>query len=96
MEQPPNENLSRDQILSRIEWCWLQRKGAVTRDEEEGWYAEEAGLIDALLGRDRTEITHPCLLSRYQLGLRDGQALLHFPHNGREAVRCEINEGSVA
>lgn len=65
-------------ILSRMERCRLQRKGSVTRDEEEGWYAEEAGLVDALLGRDRTATTHPSLLERYRLGLEDGQALLRF------------------
>lgn len=77
MEHPSNAN----DILSRIEWCRLERKGAVTRDEEEGWQAEEAGLIDALLGRDRTESrrnSHPSLLQRYQLGLQDGQALIRL------------------
>lgn len=75
MENSPNE------ILSRIEWCRLRRKWAVTREEEEGWQAEEAGLTDALLGRDRTEIRrncHPSLLERYQLGLQDGQALMRL------------------
>ncbi len=72
------EHPSANDILSRIEWCRLQRKGAVTRDEEEGWYAEEAGLIDALLGRDQAGITHPSLLERYKLGLQDGQALIRL------------------
>lgn len=88
MQHSPNE------ILSRIEWCRLQRRGAVTRDEEEGWYAEEAGLIDALLGRDRTAITHPSLLERYKLGLEDGQALMHFaPALQPGAVKSEIMAG---
>lgn len=84
----------RNDILSRIEWCWLQRKGAVTRDEEEGWYAEEAGLIDALLGRDRTAFTPPSLLERYKLGLHDGQALMRLSQrSNRETVKSEIMEG---
>jgi len=87
MGQSPNE------ILARIEWFRLQRKGVVTRDEEEGWYAEEAGLIDALLGRDRTAFTHPSLLQRYKIGLQDGQALLRFQRNNQDAVKSEIMEG---
>jgi len=74
-----------------MQWCWLQRKVAVTRDEEEGWYAEEAGLIDALLGRDRTATTLPTLRERYGLGLEDGQALMRFaPALQPGAVKSEI------
>ena len=84
------------EILSRIEWCRLQRKGAVTRDEEEGWQAEEAGLIDALLGRDRTAIkrtSHPSSLERYKLGLQDGQVLMRFaPTLQPGGVKSEIME----
>ena len=72
---------STNEILSRIEWCRLQRKGAVMQHEEEGWQAEEAGLIDALLGRDRTESrrnSHLSSLERYELGLQDGQALMRL------------------
>jgi hypothetical protein len=85
MEQSTNA------ILSRIGRCRLQRRGAVIRNEEEGWYAEEAGLIDALLGRDRTPTTHPSLLERYKLGLEDGQALLRLPQrSNQEAAKSEI------
>ena len=91
MEQSTNE------ILSRIEWCRLQRKGAVTRDEEEGWQAEEAGLIDALLGRDRTAMrktSHPSFLERYRLGLQDGRVLMRFaPALQPGGVESEIVEG---
>jgi trehalose-phosphatase len=48
---------STDDILSRIEWCRLQRKGAITRDEEERWQAEEARGIDALFGRERAGVS---------------------------------------
>ncbi len=80
MDHSPND------ILSRIEWCRLERKGAVTRDEEERWQAEEAGLIDALLGRDRTEIrknSHPSLLERYKLGLQDGRSCASSATTGK-------------
>ena len=74
-----------------MQWCWLQRKVAVTRDEEEGWYAEEAGLIDALLGEDRIATTHPSLLERYKHGLEDGQTLLRLSQrSNQEAVKSEI------
>ena len=80
MEHSPNG------IFSRIEWCRLQRKRkiAVTLEEEEGWQAEEAGLIDAWLGRDRTATrrnSRPSLLRRYERGLRDGQALMDVLRN---------------
>ena len=66
---------------TRIEWCERLRKMAVTREEEEGWQAEEAGLLDAFLGIDRTELTtncHPHRLNRYQLGLRDGRTVMRM------------------
>lgn len=85
MEQSTNA------ILSRMKWCRLQRRKAVRRDEEAGWYAEEAGLIDALLGKDRTATTHPSLLERYKYGLEDGQALVRSSQrSNQEAVKSEI------
>jgi len=69
-------------IISRIEWCRLQQQHpSVTREEREGWQAEEAGLVDALFGRDRTAFIraeHPFQLTPYQRGFEDGQALLSF------------------
>ena len=88
MEQSTNA------ILSRMKWCRLQRRKAVRRDEEAGWYAEEAGLIDALLGKDRTATTHPSLLERYKYGLEDGQALVRLSQRRNEkSVESEITEG---
>jgi len=88
MEQSTNA------ILSRMKWCRLQRRKAVRRDEEAGWYAEEAGLIDALLGEDRIATTHPSLLERYKHGLEDGQTLLRLSQrSNQEAVKSEIMEG---
>lgn len=69
-------------ILSRIEWCRLQQQlPSVTREEREGWRAEEAGLVDASSGRDRAALVrekHRPQLTRYQRGFDDGQALLQF------------------
>jgi hypothetical protein len=65
-------------IKSRIKWCRRLREAARTWEEAEGWRAEEAGLLDAWIGVDRTAITRCCLLyrfPRYQLGLRDGRTL---------------------
>jgi len=40
-------------IISRIQWCRLQHQlHSFTREEREGWRAEEAGLVDALGCRD--------------------------------------------
>ena len=67
-----------NELQGRIEWCHLQRSMAVTRDEDEGWQAEEAGLSDALHGLDRTEHWNtfsPSRVRRYEVGLRDGLAL---------------------
>lgn len=77
--RPPIDSCS-NQINRRINWCRFQQQlKTVTRDEREGWWAEEAGLMDALLGRDRTtfmKATHRSQLRRYLCGLHDGQTLL--------------------
>ncbi|TLY25101.1 MAG: hypothetical protein E6K66_04245 [Nitrospirae bacterium] len=69
-------------IISRIEWCRLQQQlPSVTCEERAGWLAEEAGLVDALFGRDRTASMreeHRSQFTRYQNGLEDGRALLCF------------------
>ncbi|MEO5630448.1 MAG: hypothetical protein ABIQ24_11650 [Nitrospiraceae bacterium] len=69
-------------IISRIEWCRLQQQfRSVTREERAGWRAEEAGLVDALGGRDRIAFMqeeHRSQFTRYQCGLEDGQALLRL------------------
>jgi hypothetical protein len=71
-------------IISRIEWCRLQQQPpSVTREEREGWRAEEAGLVDALFGRDRTALMreeHRSQFTRYQCGIEDGLALLRLQH----------------
>ena len=66
-------------IGSRLAWCRLQRKQAVTKDEAERFLAEEEGLLDAMLGRNRKDMYSHDRLSRresYETGLHDGQALM--------------------
>ena len=68
-------------IISRIHWCRLQQQDSVTQEERAGWRAEEAGLVDALGGRDRIAFMqrkHRSQFTRYQCGLEDGQALLRL------------------
>ncbi len=69
-------------IISRIEWCRLQQQlHSVTPDERAGWRAEEAGLVDALGGRDRIAFMreeHRSQFTRYQCGLEDGKSLLRL------------------
>lgn len=63
----------------RIEWCKQLRTRTCTREAKEGWLAEEEGLRDAMLGRDRSaliRVCYPSQVRRYQLGFEDGQALL--------------------
>lgn len=69
------------ELLSRIQWCRLQQLHSVTPDERAGWRAEEAGLVDALGGRDRIDFMrkeYRSQFTRYQCGLEDGQALLRL------------------
>ena len=69
-------------ISARIAWCRLQQQlPSVSAEERAGWRAEEAGLVDALLGRDRTAFMreeHRSQFPRYQCGLEDGHTLLCF------------------
>jgi len=66
-------------IGSRLAWCRLQRKQAATKDEVERFLAEEEGLLDAMLGRNRKDMyshDRPSRRESYETGLRDGQALM--------------------
>ena len=66
-------------LIARIEWCQRQGTQARTQAELEGWRAEEEGLRDALLNRDRM-YQYRCspagVLERYAMGLEDGQVLI--------------------
>ena len=67
-------------ITWRINWCQFQQQlKTATQDEREGWWAEGAGLMDALLGRDRTafmKAEHAAQFRRYLCGFDDGRTLL--------------------
>lgn len=66
-------------LIVRIHWCEKQQLNARTGGEREEWCAEEDGLKDALLHRDRTYEYHyrpPAVLERYATGLEDGRALI--------------------
>ena len=71
------------QLKARLDRCRHQRQRVVTCQEQEGWWAEEAGLLDAFLGRDQTGLAaawYPSQFQRYQLGLHEGQAIMRvFP-----------------
>lgn len=66
-------------LKARLHWCQKNRSQAGALDEKEGWLAEEEGLHDAFVGRERVELIrlcYPAQIERYRLGFHDGQALL--------------------
>lgn len=74
--------LQRCLLDARLHWCQKNRVHAGQRDEKEGWLAEEEGLHDAVMGRERVELIrlcYPSQVERYRLGFHDGQALLRIP-----------------
>lgn len=75
-------------LVARLEWCQRQGTQARTQAELEGWRAEEEGLRDALLNRDRT-YQHRCsltgVLERYAMGLEDGRVLIRVAR--RDGIR---------
>lgn len=75
-------DLQRRLLDARIHWCRKNRAHTGQRDEKEGWLAEEEGLHDAVLGRERVDLIrlcYPSQVERYRLGFHDGQALLRIP-----------------
>jgi hypothetical protein len=76
-----------DKIQWRINWCRCQQRNAGTTEDCAAWWAEEAGLRDALAGRDRTifmKAGHGPQVQRYLRGLHDGQALLCLAEPARQ------------
>ena len=68
-----------ESIVSRLAWCQQQKERVHLDPEREGWTAEEAGLQDALMSKDRTNqyrACHPEVFDRYVTGLQDGRALI--------------------
>ena len=71
--------LSSTLIGSRLAWCRLQRKQALTKDEADRFLAEEEGLLDAMFGLDRKymyALARGAQRASYETGLHDGQALM--------------------
>ena len=68
-----------NRINARIAWCRRQREQTRTESEADGWRAEEHGLRDALLNGNQADaywLSTAEVFRRYELGLRDGKALL--------------------
>jgi hypothetical protein len=67
-----------DSLIARIGFCHQQAIAALTTLEAEEWYAEQNGLIDALIERDCTHQYQgrPALEERYSRGLKDGRVLI--------------------
>ncbi len=89
-------NQTTSPITTRIEWCRQQIAQARTEPEVDVWRAEEHGLRDAIINRDRTHdyrLCPPEILERYRLGFRDGTMLLRAAQIERMA-RAAIDEAS--
>jgi len=74
--------LQRRLLDARLHWCRKNRANAFQRDEREGWLAEEEGVRDAVLGRERValiRLCYPSQVKRYRIGFHDAQALLRIP-----------------
>jgi hypothetical protein len=70
-----------ESIASRIAWCQRQKTQSSALLDLEGWHAEEEGLRDALLNRDRTNQYRDYprgVFERYLLGLQDGRAMIRI------------------
>lgn len=66
-------------IRSRLAWCRLQRMQATTKEDADKFLAEEEGLLDAMLGRNRSDMyghDQPARRGSYEVGLHDGKALM--------------------
>jgi hypothetical protein len=70
-----------ESIASRIAWCQHQKTQSREQRDLEAWHAEEEGLRDALLNRDRINQYRNCsegVFERYLMGLRDGRAMIRL------------------
>jgi hypothetical protein len=68
---------------------------AITKEEAERLLAEEEGLLDAMLGRDRTQSysqKQRSIVTSYEIGLHDGQALMGLQRRG-ESRRSLLDSG---
>ena len=69
-----------DYLIARIEWCHRRATQALTILEATEWYAEQNGLIDALIERDCSHDYQDTstLGERYTRGLQDGRVLIQI------------------
>ena len=91
--------LSANLIRSRLAWCRVQRVQAITKGEADRFLAEEEGLLDAMLGRDRTELYSQhqrSIVTSYEIGLHDGQALMGLQRWIDTQVAISTNGGERA
>src|SRR5215470_5373185 len=66
-------------IGKRLAECRIRRKYANTKEEADKFLAEEEGLLDAMLGRNRLDTyghDHQARRESYEIGLLDGQMLM--------------------
>src|SRR5262245_11309831 len=66
-------------IGKRLAECRIRRKYANTKEEADKFLAEEEGLLDAMLGRNRRDMYGHDQQARresYEIGLLDGQMLM--------------------
>lgn len=66
-------------IGKRLAQCRVRQKQANTKEEADRLLAEEEGLLDAILGRNRLQMycqDHKARRESYELGLLDGQILM--------------------
>ena len=66
-------------IGKRLAECRIRRKYANTKEEADKFLAEEEGLLDAMLGRNRLDTygdDHQARRKSYEIGLLDGQILM--------------------
>ncbi len=88
-------------IESRLAWCRLQREQALTKDEAERFLAEEEGLLDAMLGRNRVDMYDQNQDSRgasYEIGLHDGLALMGLQRwsETRQSISTDVRMRETA
>ena len=68
-------------LKARIGWCQQQARAATNVKDQQGWWAEEAGLVDALRERRSPSSSQESFgehLTRYQLGLQEGLAIMRL------------------
>jgi hypothetical protein len=72
-------DLQQPSLTSRVNWCKKIRNQTSLKEDKEAWIAEEAGLRDAILGRERLtlfRLCYPSLVKRYMQGFQDGRTLI--------------------